>query len=125
MTQGIDGDLLAAQVPRLRRYARALTKNAQAADDLVPDALERAWRNGHQWEAGIDLQAWLFTLKHNLYINGLRRRRPETEPMVHEAYEDPRPSAPDGGLQLRDLEQGLRPATRPTVSLASPAYPFP
>jgi RNA polymerase sigma-70 factor, ECF subfamily len=107
MTEGITGELLATQIPRLRRYARALTRNVQAADDLVQDCLERAWRKAHQWEAGTDLRAWLFTLMHNVHVNGLRRRRPETEPMEHGEYQDPRPSAPEAGLQLRDLEQGL------------------
>jgi RNA polymerase sigma-70 factor, ECF subfamily len=44
---------------------------------------------------------------HNVYINGLRRKRPETEPMEHTDYADPRPQTGDAGLQLRDLEQGL------------------
>lgn len=107
MTQGIDGEQLTAEIPRLRRYARALTRHPQTADDLVQDCLERAWRKAHRWEAGSDLRAWLFTVMHNVYINGLRRKRPETEPMAHEDYEDPRPQAPEGGLQLRDLERGL------------------
>jgi RNA polymerase sigma-70 factor (ECF subfamily) len=107
MTQGIDGALLAAEIPKLRRYARALSRNIQTADDLVQDCLERAWRKAHRWEAGTDLRAWLFTVMHNVYINGLRRKRPETEPMEHTDYEDPRPHAADAGLQLRDLEQGL------------------
>lgn len=107
MTQGIDADLLTTQIPRLRRYARALSRNVQVADDLVQDCLERALRKGHHWEAGTDLRAWLFTVMHNVYINGLRRKRPETEPMEHTDYPDPRAQAPDAGLQLRDLEQGL------------------
>ena len=37
------GQLLSEQVPRLRRYARALAGDAQQADDLVQDCLERAW----------------------------------------------------------------------------------
>jgi RNA polymerase sigma-70 factor, ECF subfamily len=107
MTHGMDGELLAAQIPRLRRYARALTKNVQSADDLVQDCLERAWRKAHRWEPGTDLRAWLFTVMHNCYINGLRRKRPETEPMEHTEYPDPRPQSADAGLELRDLEQGL------------------
>jgi RNA polymerase sigma-70 factor (ECF subfamily) len=103
----MDGELLAEQIPRLRRYARALTRNAQAADDLVQDCLERAWRKAHRWEPGTDLRAWLFTVMHNCYVNGLRRKRPETEPMAHTDYEDPRPQTADAGLDLRDLEQGL------------------
>lgn len=107
MKEGITGELLATQIPRLRRYARALTRNVQAADDLVQDCLERAWRKAHLWEAGTDLRAWLFTLMHNVHINGLRRRQPETEPMQHNDYQDPRPPSAEAGLQLRDLEQGL------------------
>jgi len=107
MTYGTDGELLAAQIPGLRRYARALTRNVQTADDLVQDCLERAWRKAHRWEAGTDLRAWLFTVMHNVYVNGLRRKRPETEPMEHSDYEDPRPQTAEAGLQLRDLEQGL------------------
>lgn len=107
MTQRIDGASLAEQIPRLRRYARALTGSAQTADDLVQDCLERAWRKAHRWEPGTDLRAWLFTVMHNLYVNGLRRKGPETEPMEHTDYVDPRASGADAGLALRDLEQGL------------------
>lgn len=107
MNEGITGELIATQLPRLRRYARALTRNVQSADDLVQDCLERAWRKAHLWEPGTDLRAWLFTLMHNVHINGLRRRTPETEPMDDRDYQDPRPAGPDAGLRLRDLEQGL------------------
>ena len=107
MTDGITGERLASQIPRLRRYARALTRNAEAADDLVQDCLERAWRKAHQWEAGTDLRAWLFTVMHNVYVNTLRRPQPETEPMEHNDYLDPRPQPADAGLNLRDLERGL------------------
>jgi RNA polymerase sigma-70 factor (ECF subfamily) len=107
MIHDIDGELLASQIPRLRRYARALTKDVETADDLVQDCLERAWRKASHWEPGSDLRAWLFTVMHNVYVNGLRRKRPETAPMEHDDYEDPRSHRPDSGLQLRDLEQGL------------------
>jgi RNA polymerase sigma-70 factor (ECF subfamily) len=107
MSKGITGDLLSTQIPRLRRYARALTRSPEAADDLVQDCLERAWRKAHRWERGTDLRAWLFTLMHNLYVNGLRRRQLETEPMTHDEHEDKRQRPPDSGLDLRDLEQGL------------------
>ena len=60
------------QLPGLRRYARALTGNAWAADDLVQDTLERACRKWLLWRSGSDLRAWLFTLMHNLYLNQRR-----------------------------------------------------
>jgi RNA polymerase sigma-70 factor (ECF subfamily) len=64
--------LLVEQLPGLRRYARALTGDAWAADDLVQDTLERACAKWQLWMAGTDLRAWLFTLMHNLYLNQRR-----------------------------------------------------
>ena len=61
------------QIPALRRYARALTGDAWAADDLVQDTLERACAKWRLWLAGSDLRAWLFTLMHNLYVSQIRR----------------------------------------------------
>jgi RNA polymerase sigma factor (sigma-70 family) len=60
-------------IPDLRRYARALTGDAWAADDLVQDTLERACERWQLWAVGSDLRAWLFTLMHNLFIDGARR----------------------------------------------------
>lgn len=64
---------LEAQIPPLRRYARALTGDAWAADDLVQDTLERACDRWQLWKAGSDLRAWLFTLMHNLFVDSARR----------------------------------------------------
>ncbi|TFZ08250.1 sigma-70 family RNA polymerase sigma factor [Ramlibacter humi] len=64
---------LEAQIPQLRRYARTLAGDAWAADDLVQDTLERACDRWRLWQAGSDLRAWLFTLMHNLFIDGARR----------------------------------------------------
>ena len=55
------------EIPRLRRYARALTRDAIAADDLVQDG------KLHLWREEMDLRAWLFTVLHNQHINHLRR----------------------------------------------------
>jgi RNA polymerase sigma-70 factor (ECF subfamily) len=60
-------------IPGLRRYARALTADPWAADDLVQDTLERACSRWRLWLAGSDLRAWLFTLMHNLFISQLRQ----------------------------------------------------
>ena len=64
---------LVEHIPSLRRYARALTGDAWAADDLVQDTLERACSKWRLWVAGSNLRAWLFTLMHNLFANQLRR----------------------------------------------------
>jgi RNA polymerase sigma-70 factor (ECF subfamily) len=59
-------------IPRLRRYARALTGDRARADDLVQDTLERALTKFHLWQPGSNLRAWLFTIMHNVYVNQLR-----------------------------------------------------
>jgi RNA polymerase sigma-70 factor (ECF subfamily) len=60
---------LAAAIPRMRRYARVLTRDSTRADDLVQDALARAWEKRHLWRPGTDLRAWLFTIMHNVHVN--------------------------------------------------------
>ena len=63
-------------IPRLRRYAQALTGQREAADDLIQDTLERAWRKRALWQPGTDLRAWLFTVMHNVHVNRARAARP-------------------------------------------------
>ena len=63
-------------IPRLRRYAQALTGQREAADDLIQDTLERAWRKRALWRPGTDLRAWLFTVMHNVHVNRARAARP-------------------------------------------------
>jgi len=65
---------LIAHIPALRRYARALSGDAWAADDLVQDTLERACTKWRLWLVGSDLRAWLFTIMHNLYVSQVRHR---------------------------------------------------
>jgi len=65
--------LVEQEIPRLRRYARALTRSSDRADDLVQDTLVRALTKGHLWQPGTDLRAWLFTIMHNQFVNTLRR----------------------------------------------------
>ena len=64
---------IVACIPALRRYARALTGDAWAADDLVQDTLERACAKWRLWRVGSDLRAWLFTLMHNVWLNQMRQ----------------------------------------------------
>lgn len=100
--------LFAQEIPRLRRYARALTGDRSAADDLVQDTLERALSRFHLWRQGSDLRAWLFTIMHNIFVNQARSRSRRQ----HEALEgDPDAEAlrvrdPEW-LELRDLASAL------------------
>lgn len=59
-------------IPALRRYARALLRDASAADDLVQDCLERAVAHWHRRRRDGSPRAWLFTILHNLAMSRLR-----------------------------------------------------
>lgn len=96
--------LLTQQIPRLRRYARVLCNGAARADDLVQDTLERSWSRRHQWRAGSDLRAWLFTIMHNLSVNHVRRRDHD---VAGDAAEPPSPPTQERQIEMRDLRRAL------------------
>jgi RNA polymerase sigma-70 factor (ECF subfamily) len=97
---------IAAHIPRLRRYARALTGDRDRAEDLVQDTLERALGKFHLWRHGSDLRAWLFAIMHNVFINQLKARR---ELALDDAVEAGLESAPQADmLEVRDLDSALR-----------------
>jgi RNA polymerase sigma-70 factor, ECF subfamily len=102
-------DRLEAEIPRLRRYARALTRDAARADDLVQSCLVRALAKRHLWQEGTDLRAWLFTILHNQHVNDVRRSaRGGTEvPVEDVAAALPVRENATGALQLRDLDRAL------------------
>lgn len=68
-----------AEIPGLRRYARALSGNAAQADDLVQDCLERALARLVLWPRHGNVRAWLFTILRNVWIDELRRRKARPE----------------------------------------------
>src|SRR5438132_194244 len=101
--------LLEVEIPRLRRYARALTRDVSRADDLVQSCLTRAVAKQHLWQPGTDLRAWLFTILHNQHVNDVRRSVREG---VNVAVEEMAPvltvqSNAIDVLQLRDLEAAI------------------
>lgn len=61
------------EIPRLRRYARALLRDRDAADDLVQDCLERALSRLDNWQTGESPRRWLFTIMHHLFIDQVRK----------------------------------------------------
>jgi RNA polymerase sigma-70 factor (ECF subfamily) len=103
------GSLLENEIPRLRRYARALTRDATRADDLVQSCLVRALAKSHLWEPGTDLRAWLFTILHNQHVNDVRRavREGINVPVEDVAPVLTVPSTQGASLQLRDLDRAM------------------
>lgn len=103
----MDSRAILAELPRLRRYARAMVGERAAADDLVQDTLEKAWARLSQWRAGSDLRAWLFSIMHNLRVDQLRRPGLSTSPMDDEYFELPTRATQTDRLEVRDLESAL------------------
>jgi RNA polymerase sigma-70 factor (ECF subfamily) len=64
-----------AEIPRLRRFARYLARDADVADDLVQECLLRAVSRIESWEPGTNLRAWLLTILRNVFLTELRRMR--------------------------------------------------
>jgi len=91
-------------IPALRRYARALTRDADIADDLVQDTLVRALRSEHLFHGG-DIRSWLYTILTNLNRNRLRSlaRRPAMTPI--DDADAPDAAGPEAGG--RDIERAL------------------
>ncbi|MGF7173091.1 RNA polymerase sigma factor [Azospirillum doebereinerae] len=97
-----------AEIPRLRRFARAMVRDATLADDLVQECLERALSRLHLWRPGSNLRAWLFTILRNLHINGVRRRQPVVDIDAEaQAAIGAAPGSQFVRLELRDLRRAL------------------
>ena len=101
---------LVAEIPYLRRYARALTRNASSADDLVQDGLVRAVANLQRFEVGTNLRAWLLTIVHNVFIDSTRKAKraregdKSAEEMLSGLYTRPNQIE---NLQMRDLQKAM------------------
>jgi RNA polymerase sigma factor (sigma-70 family) len=99
--------LLEEQIPALRRYAFALVRDHDAADDLVQDCLERALSRWYLRHPEGDLRAWLFTILRNLYINAYRtRKRRGVGAALDETQSSIGPEQ-EAGLQARDILAAL------------------
>lgn len=112
-----------AYIPDLRRYARTLTGDAWAADDLVQDTLERACERWQLWTAGSDLRAWLFTVMHNLFVDGARRalrqqhHRVDVDDVADELVAPAR--TPENALDLQRCLLRLPPEQREVLLLVT------
>ena len=68
------GDQLVAVLPRLRRFARGLTRSSVEADDLVQAACERALARRHQFQEGTRFDSWMFRIVQTIWIDQIRSR---------------------------------------------------
>lgn len=95
---------LVEHLPAMRAFAMSLTRNNAAADDLVQDAIVKAWSNFDKFKPGTNLRAWLFTILRNTYYSLYRKRKREVEDpdgiMAGKLSEKP---AHDGHLAMADF----------------------
>lgn len=89
-------------VPRLRRFAYALTGSSDAGDDLVQAACERALRSADQFRPGTRMDSWMFRIMQNLWLDDRRRRRVRGTSVDPEAVD-----LSDDGMGVRQLDDQL------------------
>lgn len=115
---------LEAIIPHLRGYARSLARSTAQADDLVQDALLRAWSARDRFQAGTNFKAWMFVILRNIFLSGVRCLKFEQAPSGDEQPEiAARPEQP-GHMELlamRDALAKLSSARREALMLVGAA----
>ncbi len=101
-------DQLVALLPRLRRFARALSRNAHDADDLVQVAVERALMRLDQWRPGTRLDSWMYGIIRNAWIDETRSRRRRDRVLAPEELgEHVADGASDAHIQRLSLQAAM------------------
>ena len=77
-------DELLGLVPRLRRFAQALSHNVADADDLCQASLEKALNARAQWQAGTRMDSWMYRIMRNCWIDTARSRARAAETFLPE-----------------------------------------
>ena len=103
----LDEHQLLTWVPRLRRYARAIAGSREDADDLVQDTLERAWAKSALWRGVGDMRAWLYSIMHNLHVDGVRKPKIAIVNVDDELPELPVAATQGERLAVIDLQTAL------------------
>ena len=97
------------QLPGLRRYARSLTRNDIDAEDLVHDALVRAYEKRASFRPGHNLRGWLMSILHNVFVDGTRARCAEAQRLarVGELVEQQLAPGQDQHVRLCQVRQAF------------------
>lgn len=99
---------LVTHLPAMRAFAISLTRNPSTADDMVQDAVEKAWTNFDKFEVGTNMRAWLFTILRNTYYSARRKTKREVPDVdgIHTEALAEKP-AHDGRLQMVDFRDAF------------------
>ncbi len=99
---------LTAVIPHLRAFARGLCGRADYADDLVQDAMMKAWAARARFEPGTNMRAWTFVILRNIYLTEMRRNRfrgDYDEGLAERILITP--AAQEGPIHLADMHRAL------------------
>lgn len=101
-------DEIEAAIPALRRYAHALVRDRDSAEDLVQDCLERALSRRRHWRGEGPVRAWLFRILLNRFRDNRRRWATRAQLVSIETLPDPgRPGGQDAHLELREVHEAM------------------
>jgi RNA polymerase sigma-70 factor (ECF subfamily) len=109
VTRGAGKFDVLAEIGPLTRFALSLTRDADAAEDLVQETLARAYEKRHLFNTDASLRTWLFSVLHSVYVSSVRRRSAEAR-REKTAFElAPTSAAPDQehAADLRRVQQAL------------------
>ena len=100
---------IARELPRLQRYARTLTRDEHAAEDLVHDTLLRAHDKRDTFRPGSDPTPWLLAIMRNLFVSGWRKSATERKGHDRVAAEpgEPAPPSQEHSLRLRAVAEAF------------------
>ncbi|QPC93136.1 sigma-70 family RNA polymerase sigma factor [Mesorhizobium sp. INR15] len=100
---------IVGQLGSLRRYARSLTRDGVEAEDLVHDALVRAYERRGTFRSGGNLRAWLLAIVHNTFIDRMRSRRSEAARVEQAGYltEASTPAPQEHSLRLAQVREAF------------------
>ena len=102
------GDQVGTLLPRLRRFARALTRHPQDADDLVQLAVERALTRRKQWRPESSLTNWMLAIVRNAWIDETRaRKRRDTVMAPEDAAAEVGDTGTDRDIELWSIQSAL------------------
>ena len=110
MTHGTEeiGERIVGLLPRLRRFARSLSRNQHDADDLVQSAVERAWKNSAQLRPDANLASWMFGIMKNAWIDDRRAKTRRGEVALPEDSGDhPAIPAADANANLWAVSEAM------------------
>ena len=101
--------LITREIPRLRRYALALARDRDAADDLVQETLERAIRKSHLWTRQGSVRGWLYRMLYRVFLNqATRRRRRPSEVTLDHAEEIGEAARQEDRMMCRDIALAMQ-----------------